>query len=475
MCWFAWFSFQDEILLKKIWKTLKPRAVDKEYFFTDDKISFYHAHLSIEDLDKDTSQPLLYNNIIIWLVWEIYNKFFLLNLVWKKWNYTELEVIWFMYNKFWNKFVDYINWEFSIFIFDIKLNKYFLYRDRWWTNNLYYLIKNNNLYFASEIKSLILDKPLINKNAFVEFMTFQFCISPNTIIDWIKTLRPWTYLEFKNGNIDIHNFWEYISQEENNTIIDAVKNSIIRRIPEFQKEILLSLSWWPDSTLILYFLNKYYHWKIIAYSFETEKNKKEIIIAKKNTDLLWVKHIIINMDNYNNPSFKDDIYIHEWLVILPNLEKIVKEKFPEYSDIKVEFWWDWKEELVLWNNHFPYKKIISRYKYFRNKWLIKEFNINQEFLNKEMFDYNLQMIDKVTLSNGLERRMPFTDYELLRFYKYKNYRAEAKIFLNSKWLEIIEWEFWYNLWIWFENLYDENLVENKNILLKSFYEKKYFD
>jgi len=46
-----------------------------------------------------------------------------------------------------------------------------------------------------------------------------------------------------------------------------------------------------------------------------------------------------------------------------------------------------------------------------------------------MFDYNLQMIDKITLRNGIERRLPFTDYELLRFFKYKTYRQEAEAFL----------------------------------------------
>ena len=468
MCWFAGFSFKDEILLKKIWKTLKYRAIDNEYFYVEEKLSFYHAHLSIENLDKDTSQPLIYNNLIIWLVWEIYNKEFLLNLVWKVWEYTELQIIWFLYKKFWKTFIDYINWEFSIFIFDKSNNKYFLYRDRWGTNNVYYLIKDNNLYFSSEIKSLVFSKPMINKSAFIEFMTFQFCISPNTIVEWINALRPWNYIEFYDWKIDVKKFWEYVYQENNKSIIDIIKNSIIRRIPKFQKRIFLSLSWGPDSNLILYFLNKYYAWKIIAYSFETKLNEREIEIANQNTKKLWIKHLVINMDDYKNNHIEEDIYIHEWLVNLPNLGKIVREKFPEYSDIKVEFWWDWKEELILWNSHFPYEEIFSRYKYFKSKWFIKKFDITQEFLNKEMFDYNLQMIDKITLSNWLERRMPFTDYELLKFYKYKNYRVEAENFLNSKWLNIIEWEFWYNLWYCYNNFYDKGLLVKKRLLFKNF-------
>ena len=471
MCWFAGFTFNDRSLLESMWQSLKPRAVDKEYFHIDDDISFYHAHLSIEDLDKDTSQPLIYKNLIIWLVWEIYNKNFLLNLVWRKWEFTELEVIALMYESYWKKFIDYINWEFAIFIFDKKKNTYLLYRDRWGTNNIYYHIKGDKLYFASELKSLILNKPRVNKNAFVEFMTFQFCISPNTIVEGIKTLRPGTYLEFLNWKIELNDFEPYIYQDVRTNLIDTLEQSVIRRIPHHQRRIFLSLSWWPDSNLLLFFLKKHYKGEIIAYSFETKKNEKEISIAKVNAKKMWIVHLIINMDNFKYENYDDDIYTHEWLVKLPNLEKIIRKNYPEYASIKVEFWWDWKEELILWNNHFPYKEIISRYKYFKEKKLIKNYNITQEFLNKEMFDYNLQMIDKVTLRNGIERRMPFTDYELWKFFNYKNYSNEAKKFLNSHGLSIVDWEYGYNLGIGFKNLYDLNLLDTKKILFK----KMYFD
>ena len=450
MCWFAWFTYSDKGLINKIWRTLESRAVDREYLHVENNLSFYHAHLSISDLDKNTSQPLIYNNLVIALVWEIYNKSNLINLLHTSWNendYTELELIWFSYDKFWEKFINHINWEFSIFIYDRNTDIYFLYRDRWGTNNVYYRIFNGQLFFASEIKSLILEYPKINKEAFIEYITFQFCISPNTIVDWISTLRPWTYIKYKNNKLDILKFDNYIYQEPNIWIIETIEKSVVRRIPKYQKELFLSLSWWPDSNLILYFLHKHFSWDIIAYSFFTRENEEEIEYAKKNTKTLWVKHLLIDMNDYKFDSLEDDLYNHEWLVVLPNLGRIILNKYPEYSSIKVEFWWDWKEELILWNDHYKYKDILSRFKYFYDKRLIKNFKINQEFLNREMFDYNLQYIDKITLRNGIERRMPYTDYELFRYFKYKNYKPEINKFLNDKWLYIVPLEFWYNIWI----------------------------
>lgn len=469
MCWFAGFSYKDETLLKRLWNTLKDRAIDEEYFYYEENISFYHAHLKISDLDKDTSQPLFHWNYIIWLVWEIYNKDYLLWLVWinnNADNYTELQVIWFCYEKLWGNFINYVNWEFAIFIYDKNINTYFLFRDRWGVNNVYYKVKNGNLYFASEIKSLIIDNPKLNKSSFIEHMIFQFWISPNTIVEWIFTLRPWTYLKFKDWKYKIYNFEKYIYQEDSKYIIDTIEKSVIRRIPKFQDKIFISLSWWPDSNLILFFLKKHYKWQIIAYSFFTDENIEEIEIAKNNTKLYWIEHNLIDMNEFNFNNLEEDIYVHEWLVNLPNLWKILKEKITKYKNVKVEFWWDWKEELILWNNHYPYKEIMFRYKYFNDKNLIKDFNITQEFLNKEMFDYNLQMIDKITLRNWIERRLPFTDYEMLKYYKYKTYRTDATNFLNSNWLNIVNWEYWFNLWLKFRNLYDEDLIIKKEIFFK---------
>lgn len=468
MCWFAGFSYKDISLLKNIWKTLYPRAIDKEHFYTEEGLSFYHAHLQISDLDKDTSQPLSRDNIVIGLVWEIYNKKKLLEISGiqeSEENFTELESLFFAYTVLGPDFVNYVNGEFAIFIYDKNKKEYFLFRDRWGVKNSYYKVEDNSLFFASEIKSLISGTPVLNKEAFIEYMTFQFSISPNTIVEWIKTLRPGTFLKFHNGDISLYDFQPY-QYTEKFDIIKTIENSVIRRIPTFQDRLFISLSGGPDSNLILFFLKKHYIWEIIAYSFLTDKNAQEIEIAVKNAKIHNIKHLIIDMNNYVFDNLEEDLYLHEWIVNLPNLGKIIKEKYPEYKSIKVEFGGDGKEELILWNNHYPYNQIIGRYKYFRSKWLIKEFSITQEFLNKEMFDFNLQMIDKLTLRNGIERRLPFTDYEMLKFFKYSTYRGEAEKFLSNKWLSVVSGEFGYDLGIKFENLYDTALVRNKNLLFK---------
>jgi asparagine synthase (glutamine-hydrolysing) len=241
--------------------TLTLRAVDKSYFYYEDTLSFYHAHLRISDLDKNTSQPYLYQDLVVGLVGEIYNKEFLLRKIGIQKNpdnFTECEVIARAYDMLGENFINFVNGEFSIFIYDKKEKKYLFFRDRWGTNNLYYSIQNDILYFASEIKALIFQEPILNKKNFIEHMTFQFGISPSTIVEGISILRPGTYMIFQNTQIRIEIFDPYIFQNPEMTLIDTLEQAVKRRIPYFQDEIFLSLSGGPDSNLILYFLKKYY-------------------------------------------------------------------------------------------------------------------------------------------------------------------------------------------------------------------------
>jgi len=471
MCWFAGFTYSDEILLRSMWKTLEKRATDEEYLYVREWLSFYHAHLKVSDLDKDTSQPYVSDRCIIGLVWEIYNKDEILQSIWVSQSgkhYTELEVIDLAYKKLWETFINIVNGEFAISIFDTRSETYFFYRDRWGVNNLYYRLHNNHLYFASEIKALIIDTPICSKTSMIDHLIFQFWISPETIVQDIYTLRPWTYLVFGTWSIQIKSFSPYVYRDNSSSMIEVLEKSIYRRVPHFQKQIFVWLSGWPDSNLILYFLKKYFKGEIIAYSFHTQKNSKDIEVAIKNAKTLGIQHILIDMNEYEYSMLWEDLYTHEGLVYLPDLSKILKNKFPEYKNVKVEFWGDGKEELILGNNHYPYKEILTRYSYFHKKGLCPSYNITQEFLNKEMFDYNLQMIDKVTLRNGVERRLPFTDYEMLRFFRHKNYRKEAESFLKRVWLDVVQWEYGYDLWIKFENIYDTDLAANKDLLFSHF-------
>ena len=78
---------------------------------------------------------------------------------------------------------------FAFAIYDSLEQKVFLARDRYGIKPLYYTIKNSTLIFGSEIKA-IKEHPLyqvnIDKEALVEYMTFQNFFSSDTLYKNVK-------------------------------------------------------------------------------------------------------------------------------------------------------------------------------------------------------------------------------------------------------------------------------------------------
>lgn len=117
----------------------------------------------------------------------------------------------------------------------------------------------------------------------------------------------------------------------------------------------------------------------------------------------------------------------------------MKSYLGEDEDVRVEFSGDGREEFFGLNNHFDYDKITVSYQHFLNQQLFPERNINQEFLNDAMFDFNLQLIEKMTLRNGIERRLPFTDYELFSFRTtYTTYQQDVYMYLQNEGLSVVD-------------------------------------
>ena len=82
------------------------------------------------------------------------------------------------------KFLEKIDGMFAFAIFDNKLQKLFLVKDRFGVKPLYYFCDKENLIFASEIKAIIKNPEIkreINKKSISEYFIYRYIPSPNTI------------------------------------------------------------------------------------------------------------------------------------------------------------------------------------------------------------------------------------------------------------------------------------------------------
>lgn len=96
-------------------------------------------------------------------------------------------------------------------IWDSRKQTLFLARDRMGIKPLYHTEYNGRLYFASEIRGMLLHSNMprqVDLIALEAFMTVGFVTSPSTIFKGIRKLPPAHYLVAKNGQISIHKYWE---------------------------------------------------------------------------------------------------------------------------------------------------------------------------------------------------------------------------------------------------------------------------
>ena len=145
--------------IKSMMSVLNHRGPDNSNYHISKNNHLGHNRLSIIDLSSG-GQPIFSQDKSIVVVFngEIYNYLELKKQYLRDYPfYTEsdTEVIVALYEKFGPDFVNYLNGQFAIALYDANKQKTLLVRDRVGICPLYYSEVNGTLYFASEIKSLL--------------------------------------------------------------------------------------------------------------------------------------------------------------------------------------------------------------------------------------------------------------------------------------------------------------------------------
>lgn len=146
--------------IKLMLEAQKHRGPDAMSYWNDDKVYFGHNRLSIIDLSENANQPMVSNcgNYIIVFNGEIYNYLEIKKELETQYHFlttSDTEVLLAAYINWNSKMLDKLNGMFSIAIWDKKNQLFFAARDRFGVKPFYYTFFENQLYFSSEIKTLI--------------------------------------------------------------------------------------------------------------------------------------------------------------------------------------------------------------------------------------------------------------------------------------------------------------------------------
>lgn len=195
-----------------------------ELIFDDGRGGLGFRRLSIIDLSSAGHQPMHGCDERIWLVFngEIYNHAQLRDGLedrgHKYSSRTDSETILHIYEERGLDFVQDIEGDYAIALWDENEQRMVLVRDRIGVKPLYYTYQNGRLIFASEIKSILQHPsvtPEIDESSLYHYLTFLTAPAPKTLFKDIHKLPAGHLLTLgRDGQLNIKQYWDALPPKE---------------------------------------------------------------------------------------------------------------------------------------------------------------------------------------------------------------------------------------------------------------------
>lgn len=192
------------------------RGPDDEGVFVHGGAGLGMRRLSVIDL-AGGHQPIFNEDRSAWIVFngEVYNFPDLRPELESKGHvlktHSDTEVILHLYEEYGAECVQKLRGMFGFAIYDEKKRSLLLVRDRLGKKPMHYALHKGQLYFASEMKSILAVAPElaeINQRALLHYMLMGYVPDPETAFRNIHKLPPGHLLEFTNGKISIRQYWD---------------------------------------------------------------------------------------------------------------------------------------------------------------------------------------------------------------------------------------------------------------------------
>jgi asparagine synthase (glutamine-hydrolysing) len=256
-----------EALVRHMNNQIVYRGPDDEGIYVADGAGLGMRRLSIIDLSGG-HQPVFNEDRSAWIVFngEIYNFPELRPELERRghrfYTKTDTEVIIHLYEEMGADCVTKLRGMFALAIYDKTKRKLILARDRLGKKPLHYALHNGNLYFGSEIKSILAVAPElaeVNSQALLEYLYYGYVPEPITAFKGIHKLPSGHLLEFENGEIRVRQYWdlpqysthtpkseEECLEELESRLFEATKMRLISDVP-----LGAFLSGGTDSSLVV--------------------------------------------------------------------------------------------------------------------------------------------------------------------------------------------------------------------------------
>ncbi len=157
------------------------------------------------------------------------------------------EVIPHLYEEYGLDFIARLNGMFAIALWDSRMGRLLLTRDRVGVKPLLYGVRNGSLYFGSELKALLAvggTERRIDPLGLDQLLTFEYTASPTTLLRDVHKLPPGGWLTWTRGEIQRGQFWSVpnsvtpiggsdaeIAERLRTAVTTAVRRQLVSDVP----------------------------------------------------------------------------------------------------------------------------------------------------------------------------------------------------------------------------------------------------
>lgn len=210
-------------VLARMLRTLAHRGPDGHGVHVDAGIGLAHARLAVVDLVTG-EQPIHNERRDVWVVFngEIFNHLELRAELERQghrfYTRSDTEVIVHLYEQHGDAFVERLNGQFAIALWDARWQRLLLVRDRTGIRPLFHVRAGGLVWFASEIKALFAALPgtaSLDPQGLVETLTYWGPTDPTTLFRGVRSLPPGCMLAVAaDGSETLRRYWDWTCPSE---------------------------------------------------------------------------------------------------------------------------------------------------------------------------------------------------------------------------------------------------------------------
>ncbi len=327
--------------LEKATFALSQRGPDDHGTYHDNFVGLGHRRLSVIDTSNMGHQPMQIpeGRYVISFNGEIYNykelRKGLIDKGIKFYSETDTEVLLRLYELEGKKCLQKLNGFFAFAIYDTVEKSTFIVRDRMGIKPLLYMLDDDKLIFASEMKAIMkyASDWSIDKKALNTYFQLNYIPAPLTILQGVKKLLPGHYIEINQGQVNIEKYYEIPSPstyEHSNSYEDNCSKLIDILDESVQKRLVADvplgsfLSGGIDSSVITALASRHVDdFKTFSIGFKDNPFFDETHYAQLVADKFKTNHTVFSLSS-------DDLYSH-----IDAIVDYIDEPFADSSAILV--------------------------------------------------------------------------------------------------------------------------------------------